>query len=148
MIEMQHPPRDENNQVIPHDDPQIPDHSGIIRRISEQQLTDPDANGKRRISSKAFKPSNGDNGGMSVDLQMFIESAGLDAQKYVTTPRWIGSVSFIAGALRGKDFKVGYDPLPENVYHGEVWGAFSRSQIRYLQDNAIWFVPIRNVDLR
>ncbi len=59
---------------------------------------------------------------MSVDLQQQIEEAGLDARTYVTTPRWVGSLRFEASALRDEGFLVGFDPLPENPHHGEVWG--------------------------
>jgi hypothetical protein len=63
---------------------------------------------------------------MSVDLQQSIEAAGLNARDYVTTPKWMGSLRFDAGDLRAEGFMVGFDPLPYNPHHGEVWGKFSK----------------------
>jgi hypothetical protein len=142
------PLRNEGGEVIPHDHPGILVTDGVIRRISEQQIVyDDKAAGGRRISSLAFKASAGLNGGMSVDLQMEIEAAGLDARQYVTTPRWMGSIRFEAGSLRAESLQVGFDPLPDNPYHGEIWGDFSRSKVRRLRELCQWFVPIDNVSI-
>lgn len=139
------PPRDEKGGVIPHDHIEICSNDGIIRRISEQQLIFDEKSGTRRISSLALKPSSGPNGGLSVDLQQQIEDAGLNAKSFVTTPRWMGSIRFEAGHLRAEGFLVGYDPIfPENPYHGEVWGNFTRSKQAQLFQLCQWFVPIEN----
>lgn len=84
---------------------------------------------------------------MSVDLQRAIEDAGLDARTYVTTPRWIGSVRFVACDLRGIGLQIGYHPLETNPYHGEVWGAFSKAQRHALRNVCHWFVEIPGVDI-
>jgi hypothetical protein len=41
--------------------------------------------------------------------------------------------------LRGEGFMVGFDPLPENPYHGEVWGAFSKAKQKRLPELCQWF---------
>lgn len=138
------PPRDRAGKVVPHDHTGVGPSDGVIRRISENQLVT-DKNGQRRISSKAFQASSGPNAGMSVDLECSIIGAGLDVATYVTTPRWIGSVRFEAGALRQEGYQVGFDPIPENPHHGEVWGDFGRSRRRRLQQLCVWFVPIPGV---
>ncbi len=84
---------------------------------------------------------------MSVDLEKLIIEAKRDPRMYVTTPRWTGSVRFEAGRLRDEGFMVGFDPLPENPYHGEVWGKFTKAQQSCLQRLAVWFVPIPGVTL-
>lgn len=140
---LQPPPVDNNGNVVLHDHEGITPNDGIIRRISEQQIIS--VNGKRKISSMAFKASSGVNAGMSVDLQALIEEAGIDPHEYVTTPRWIGSVRFEAGSLRQAGFRIGYHPLPENPYHGEVRGDFTKAQQHRLQQLAIWFVQIPDV---
>ena len=146
------PPRDAAGIVEPHDHPEIGADDGVIRKISERQLVT-DRHGVRRISSLAYQASGGPKGGMSVDIERFITDANVNAQTWVTTPRWIGSVRFAAGFLRGQFFKVGYDPLEQigeqeaNPYHGEVWGEFTRKQKQAVQQAAEWFVPIDGVDL-
>lgn len=87
---------------------------------------------------------------MSIDIERFIIADGCDPKTWVTTPRWIGSVSFATSFLRGHGFQVGYDPIvePPNPYHGEVWGNFSRSKQTALLQNAEWFVEIPDVALR
>lgn len=142
------PPRDSSGEIEPHDHPGIQNADGIIRRISPQQtVLDPKIGG-RRLSSLAVAPSSGVNGGMSVDLQREIESAGHDAKVYVSTPPWIGSILFVAEDLRNQSLMVGYDPLPPtNPHHGQVWGKFSKSKQNALLEAATWLVPIADVVL-
>jgi hypothetical protein len=139
------PPRDEQGVVVPHDHDEIRSDDDVIRRISEQQLVFDEKIGGRRISSMAFNPSEGTNGGLSVDLRRQIEEAGIDVRQYVSDQRWLGSVCFTAGALRENGFLVGYDPLPNNPHHGEIWGRFTRSSKKKLHQLCSWFVPIENV---
>jgi len=140
------PPRDATGAIVPHDHEEIRGEDGIIRRVSEQQLVNDEKVGGRRISSKVLKASSGPNGGMSVDLQRQIEEAGYDAREYVTTPRWFGAIRFEAAALRTLGFQVGFDPLPENPHHGEVWGDFKKNQ-QALRERCTWFVQIPNCSL-
>ena len=141
------PPRDKNKKVIPHDNDGISDSDILIRRVSELQVVI-DNVGNRRISSMAFKGSTGNNGGMSVDIEKLIVEVGKDPRDYVTTPRWIGSVFLQAGPVRSEEFLVGYDPIPANPYHGEIWGKFSKHKQRYLQSIAEWYVEIPGVLVR
>jgi hypothetical protein len=136
------PPRDAQGRVIPHDHAGISDKDGIIRRISIHHVTPDPATGARRISSMAFVPSSGTNGGMSIDLQALIEESGQDARLYVQSPPWVGAVRFDAEMLRAEKLQVGFDPLPENLFHGQVWGAFPKSLRRRLATLAKIFVPI------
>ncbi len=139
------PPRDKHGNVIPHDHEDLLESDGVIRRVSEKQLVD-DGRGRRRPSSICFKPSSGENAGMSVDLEKSILEAGHDPRVYVTTPRWMCSLIFRTGSLRDEGFLVGFDPLPDNPHHGEIWGDFSRSQQRKLKSMAKWYVPIPGSD--
>jgi hypothetical protein len=125
---------------LPHDHSGIAQNDGIIRRISENQVVS-DSLGQRRVSSKAFKPSTGPNGGMSVDLEKLIIEANQDPRA------WTGPVRVVAGSLRNEAFMVGFDPLPENPYHGEVWGKFTKAQQGHLRELAEWFVEIPGVKL-
>jgi hypothetical protein len=133
--------------VIPHDHAGIDASDGVIRRVSEQQVVIDEKTGGKRLSSMVFRASSGLNGGMSIDLQTQIEDAGLDARMFVTTPRWIGSLRFETGALRTASFQVGFDPLPENPHHREVWGTFSRSNQQKLRELCQWFVLIPGVEI-
>lgn len=140
------PPRDAHGVVVPHDHPGIADVDRIIRRISgEHIVADVKAPGGRRVSTLAFQSSTDGNCGMSVDLESSIVEAGLDAPSFVTSPRFMGSVWFHAAHLRSETFQVGYDPLPENAHHGEVWGDFTKGRKSRLLASAKWFVPIQGV---
>lgn len=146
------PPRKADGAVAPHDHSEILDVDGVIRRVSEQQVVFDAKLGGKRLSTKAFKPSSGPDDGLSVDLQRLIEEAGLDAREYVTSPRWIGSIRFVAGELRAEGFRVGFDPITGsgeyvNPFHGEVWGAFTRAQITRLSRICEWFVELDDVAL-
>jgi len=135
------PPRDADGDVVPHDHDEIANQSGVIRRISDHYLT-PGPNGKRQVSTMALQPSSGKNGGVSVDLEQSILDAGLDVKTHVTSPQFLGSIRFITGDLRAEGLLVGYDPIPGNDHHGEVWGNTSRKKRRDLLKKASWFVPI------
>jgi len=49
--------------------------------------------------------------------------------------------------VRQEGFQVGYDPVPHNAHHGEVWGAFTGAKKKFLQRIAQWYVPLPGVDL-
>jgi hypothetical protein len=140
------PPRDGANNVVPHDHQEIANDDDLIRRISEEQ-TVVDDKGVRRVSSMAFNCSTGPDGGMSVDIKRSIEEVGDDAATFVTTPRWIGSVIFKVGVPRSLGFQVGYDPIPGNDHHGEVWGKSTKATKKRIQSAARWFVQIPDVVL-
>ncbi|RXH32020.1 hypothetical protein XH94_32500 [Bradyrhizobium zhanjiangense] len=140
------PPPHNGGVVVPHDHQEILDGDDIIRRISDEQCITT-AEGTRRVSSIAFQASSGPNGGMSIDIKRSIEEAQLVAAEFVTTPKWIGSVTMKAAVPRSVGLMVGYDPLPDNVHHGEVWGKFDRKKSKHLQRNSQWFVPIPGVGL-
>ena len=142
------PPRDAAGEVIPHDHDGIGSTDRIIRRISEQYVVrDEKASSGLRVSSMAFQASTEGNCGMSVDLERSIVEAGLDPARFVTNPPFIGSVWFEAAYLRSETLKVGYDPLDDNVHHGEVWGSFTKGRRSRLLNAAEWFVQIAGVDL-
>jgi hypothetical protein len=50
--------------------------------------------------------------------------------------------------LRAEGFWVGYDPLPNNSFHGEVWGEFSKAKQYRLMEIAEWFVAIQGASIR
>lgn len=139
------PPLDDNGNVHPHDHTDIEPGDGVLRGISEHFLVTA-TNGQRRISSMAFQSSSG-NTGMSVNLQRLIEEANIDPQDYMKATSWVGAVRFTAGALRKEKLQVGFHPLENNPYHGEVWGDFTKSKQRKLQKLAVWFVEIPDVTI-
>lgn len=142
------PPRDEFQNVLPHDHQGIAATDGVIRRISPHHVVlDPKKVGGSKISTMAFEPSSEVNGGVSIDLQQQIEEANLVATDYVSEPPWLGSIRFTAGALRNEGLQVGYDPVPENQHHGQIWGSFTRGQKKQLLKLATWFVEMDGVSL-
>lgn len=138
------PPRDDNGDVIPHDDAGIEAADGVIRRVSRHLVVDDPKTGGKRLSTMAFQASTGQNGGLSIDLQRLIEEAGLDAKKFVLSPPWIGAVRFTAGALRSEGLKIGCDPTPNNPSHGQAWGDFTKKLRNRLLVLAEWFVPLHS----
>ena len=124
--------------VNPYDDLKIFADDLLIRRIDPKQHIINDENlGCLRISSKAFHPSSEHNGGLSVDVKSLIDAAGIDPKLFVTNPKQIGSVAFKTGAARAVELKVGLDPEPDNPYHGQVWGKFSKPQEKALEHRTI-----------
>ena len=145
------PPRNDAEITLPLDHDEVVTGATLIRRISEEQTVVVD--GRKRISSIAYRGSSDPGGSMSIDIEPFIVSDAIDPREWVTSPRWIGSVQFECRFIRALNLKVGYDPipppsnLPANPYHGGVWGNFSKPVQRQMQQSAAWFVEIADVDL-
>lgn len=136
----------------PHDSPTISDGDTIIRRVNPVHHVVPDHNtGGFRTSSKLFSPSSGEDEGMSVDLLELIKLDNVDAVTFLTTPVFAGSVKFTASAARNAGLMLAEDPLPENPYHGQVWGSnerpshFTKSHKKALAEASEWFVEIPGV---
>ncbi|MBS8225912.1 hypothetical protein [Vannielia litorea] len=132
----------------PYDDPNISDEDLIVRRVNPEQHLVYDENlGRQRVSSKLFAASSGPEGGMSVDIPALMVADGVVAEEFVKTPPFLGAVSFTAGCIREAHLIVGYHPIPDNPYHGEVWrapdgGRFTRAQKKHLSENYEWFVKV------
>jgi hypothetical protein len=143
--------------MLPHDEPAIGNADSIIRRVNPGQHVVFDENiGQNRISSKLFKPSSGENGGMSVDILALMVADGVDPRRFVTSSTFLGSLVFQAGVARGVGLWIGYDPITgdplieDNPYHGEVWGhprpnRFTAAQQTALRKASTWFVELDGV---
>lgn len=143
-----------NLAVDPYDEAQIKAVDAIIRRISLKDHVVWDENRQRhRIASNAYRKSSGPKGGMSVDIEALITATGQDPRVYVTTPVFIGSVVFSATDVRSLGLWIGYEPIPDNPHHGEVWATtdkkhFSDAQKTGLAKAARWYVELPDVDIR
>jgi hypothetical protein len=136
----------------PYDEQNILANDTVIRRVSLQYVVPNENTGGQRLSSMLFQPSSGLNGGMSVDIEAKIVEAGLVPRDYVTNPTFMGSVSMKANSIRSLDLIVGYDPIPENAFHGEVWGSnvpnrFTGAQKKGLRAESEWYVEIPGVEI-
>ena len=140
--------------IAPYDEEEIGPDDKIIRRISpEQHIVWDDNRRRHRISKKAYSKSSGENGGMSVDIELLIVAGGKDPNVWVTTPKFTGSVSFSARQIRNFDLLIGYAPINDSPYHGEVWTSqpsnrFSNTQQKGLLKAAEWYVELKDVDIR
>lgn len=144
----------------PYDEPEIQGADSIVRRVNPKwHLTEDNNFGDMRVSTQAFKPSS-DGSGLSVDIEKLIVADGKDPMKWVITGPFAGAVSFQASAARALGLKIGYDPikghptLPDNPYHGAVWGPdpkphrISEGLQRKLLRSSTWYVEIPGVAIR
>ena len=142
--------------MAPYDDADIAWDDVVIRRINPQYHVVFDNNRQcNRISSKAYSPSSGPNAGMSIDVEKLVVAAERHPHRFVVDPVFTGAVAFSASAVRSLGLWVGYEPLPDNPYHGEVWGAtpgrhnkFTKAQKDGLAAIAEWYVAIDGVALQ
>lgn len=138
----------------PYDESDILDDQIVIRRVNRAQHVVKDKNRDcERLSSKFYSMSSGINSGMSVDVESLIRDAGIDPVSWVSSEHYPGSVSLQAGCVRALDLQLGYDQIPENPYHAEVWmktpsKRFSKAQKDGLADCASWYVAIAGVELK
>lgn len=139
--------------VHPYDEAKIANEDDIIRRVSQEYVYFDENLNRKRLSSKLFSASSGPQDGMSVDIPKLMEADGTDIREFVTTPVFTGSVVFKSVAARDQGLIVGYDPIDDNPYHGEVWrkgkkpNSFSKGQKRALARASDWLVPIEGVEL-
>ncbi|MEZ5537661.1 MAG: hypothetical protein R3F02_18835 [Thiolinea sp.] len=138
--------------IQPYDEDRIKPEDLIIRRVNPNYHIVWDENRQcNRISSKLISPSSTGSKGMSVDIEALIVAADIDPKHFVTTPVYTGSVAFPARVVRDLGLMVGYEPIPGNPYHGEVWsspcGKFSRRQKKGLCSSSKWYVKLAGVDL-
>lgn len=141
-------------QVSPYDEPAIEPDDLLIRRVNPVQHVVYDSNRNcERLSSKAMSPSSGPDDGMSVDVEKLIIENGWNPAQFVTTPVFTGSVAFQASTARALGLRIGFEPLMNNICHGEVWGAkdrpnyFTKGQQTALLKGSHWYVSIPDVEI-
>lgn len=141
------PPIGLDGKVIAHDDPDISPHSMVIRHINQAQHVVPDENiNGRRIASAAFSRTSGDpDNGVSVDLGQLLTEAGLPESAKV--PPGMGAVKLQVGPVRTLNLRVGSDPIPENVYHGQIWDVKDTKRTKLRRLVVDWVVPIAGVTI-
>ncbi len=134
-------PRDNNGITIPHDHEGIANDNSLIRGIARAHIVN------ARVSSAAFKSSSDPYKGMSVDLRQIS-----DARNY-NTGNYVGAVKLFAAIPRERELLVGYDPLPQNDAHGQIWRYdgtvknISGGQAKFMKRNSKWHVEIKDVAL-
>jgi hypothetical protein len=142
--------------VAPYDEPAIVADDIIIRRVNPIEHVIYDDNRKcHRVSSKLYKASSVVNGGMSVDIEKMVVSAGIEPKIFVVNPVYTGAIAFSAVSIRSLGLWIGYEPLQNNPYHGEVWNSnpsrhnkFTGAQVSGLMAAATWYVPVKGVEVR
>ena len=148
------PPRDKAGRVTPHDHPDLVDADRVIRRISHEFIAKDKEGRPLRVSTAAFEPSSIDVDlycGLSVDLEPFILADGIDPKRHVTTLKLMASIVLPVGSFRSRSFLVGYDPLEDNPYHGDVWqdaqrgSKLTRSVRMALLRESTWLVPVPGI---
>ncbi len=133
--------RDCNDITVPHDHEGVTNDNLLIRGISRVHIVN------HRVSSAAFKSSSDPYKGMSIDLGQIN-----DARSY-NTGNYVGAVKLLAAIPRDKELLVGYDPLPSNDAHGQIWRYdgtvknITGGQANYMKRNSEWHVEIIDVAL-
>ena len=142
------PKRNQDGEVVAHNDPAIDDASMLIRYINVREHVIYDENlRRRRISSAAFSASSGDpNFGMSVDLGQLLAEGGLSESARV--PAGMGAVKLQVGPVRSLNLRVGSDQSRANKYHGQVWDVKSGKRSKLHKLVLDWVAPIDDVTLR
>lgn len=131
---------------MPHNHSDIMNEDNVIRRVRQDHIIDdPKVQGGKRLSTLLIQESTEPMGGMSVDLHRPIAEAGLEPASFVITEPYVAAITLTAGEYRGYQGSVGYDPLPENPYHGEVWGKFSKGIKTRILKASQWLVPVEGI---
>ena len=121
---MQAPQRDSNG-TIPHNHPEILSQDNLIRYL-RPGIQIHFEYGEWRISSAAFSPStpaSDPRSSVSVDLEKSMCQAGL-ALPYLLKEQSHAVAGIEAGPARVLGLFVGWDPVPDNIHHCGIWGAY------------------------
>jgi hypothetical protein len=146
------PDKDANGHVAPHDHPELTSEGRLIRRISPLQVVDSPKG--RRLSSAVLEPSTTDRDpycGLSVDLEQLLLADNVDAIEHVKRGEALGAIALTVSCFRDRHFLVGFDPQPNNDYHGNVWqrpalnAKLTRGMRNALLREAEWFITIDGV---
>lgn len=134
--------------MIAHDDLAIRPETKLIRHINpKEHICRDDNTGQLRIKSSAFSPTSRDpEYGMSVDLEQLLSEEGLPKDHKV--PKNFGAVALKVASIRSLELKVGSDPVPDNQFHGQIWGVRTKNlkqKIRTIIDG--WVKSIDGVEL-
>jgi hypothetical protein len=116
------------------DDGSIPDGAGLLRRLIPEWVVDDKNLGGKRPSSAAFKDP-----AMSVDVEPFLETAGLDWRHCLRNNPGHSLVKIRAEVPRKLGQQVVHAPIPgENEAHAEVRGKKTQGIANQLRDGAEW----------
>jgi hypothetical protein len=91
--------------------------------------------------------------GLSVDLEQLLIADGVDARAHVTKRGELGAICFRVTAFRDRGFLVGFDPQPDNPYHGSVWeqaekqARLTKGTRKALLREASWFIEIAGTSI-
>lgn len=121
------------------DDPTIPDHAELWRRIHPLWVVRDDSRAEYRISSQAFQ-NHGHDGAMSVQLAEAMAQAGLSTSEAVEGFPGYSLASITAGLARQCDQRVVRDPLPDDPAHALVDGTKTKSVRRRFASEAEWVI--------
>lgn len=130
------PPRDADGIVIPHDDIICaPNESRVLRSVSSYWLRNLEPGPGRYLNNAVFSESSVSVDryrGMSVCLEKLLQENSQPVAKAILECHE-GLVTLNVGAIRQLGLQVGWDPRPENPYHGQVWGVRKRLRARIFE---------------
>ena len=142
------PHLDNSGNVIVHDHPELHGKYRVFRKVFQNHLH-ANRDGSSRLSSQFYKPSTTGTCGLSVDLEQLLVQDGEDVDDFFKDGDCLGVVSFPVEEVRQNDFLVGYEPIPTDIYHGEVWQPQLKRNTfaKQIKEYASWFIPIEGVSL-
>jgi hypothetical protein len=116
------PSRDQNGDVIPHDDPvRLPNSDHLVRHVPDIpgfQMLDENS-GFQRATSAAFTFSTAGSKSMSADAYEELTDSGYAADHFARLAGKLGALVTI-GAVRSH-FITGPEPVAGNDYHCGIW---------------------------
>ncbi len=136
------PPVDGDGVTLPHDHAGLDPSDIVIRLVPRQWRVAGAQPGVWRLSSEAFQNSSDKYRGCSVLIAKLAAEAGISIEKIVASRNMLGAISVTVGQIRGRGLKVGFDPLEDDPFHGQIWEKITRGTANTLLSSAAWSVPI------
>jgi hypothetical protein len=126
------PEKDEDGAVVPHDHAQILNEDIILKRVSQQHLVEV-GDGLYRVSTAIFSQSSDKYRGSSINILKVIENLGEEVEAYCRRRgETVGAIALTAGAIRDEEGLVGFEPLEDDLAHGEIWNIKGKPKLRRL----------------
>jgi hypothetical protein len=134
-------PVDAEGVTLPHDHTALIDSDLLVRLVPAGWRV-PASSGNWRLASQAFANSSDKYGGCSVLIAKLVEESGATIAEIVRSRGMLGAIAISVREVRSRGLQAGFDPLPDDPHHGQIWGKITRGTSNALLVQSAWAVAI------
>jgi hypothetical protein len=134
--------------TLAHDHPGLLGTDLVFRLIPKQWRVPGSSPGIWRLSTQAFENSSDRYGGCSVLLANLLAEAQVSIDDIVAERGALGAIKLAVSEIRVRSLQVGFDPLPDDPFHGQIWGKITKGVSKGLLGVSSWAVEVPDTLIR